>query len=317
MRMIIASSLMVLLGMSNINAFAADDKALRAERHEAQMQRQQQKNERNRQNQRAVSEFRSYVRELKKEYQEIVRDLDTAYRLQKVDLKAQRDMKIAEAEANMQQSVSQLMFDPKKVGEEEAIKKFRADMKAHMDKVYEIKKQAAVDEHKEAMENENNKHKRMGERDQKALDKAEALGLKKKHSPILANPIGGALTRQEQHWNEREKAEVEKLYQGNRRQLAKFSTGAKLREWEMNNKREDFKLYWQQQDELHAINSEQAFYSSMFLSPDANSPARQQDMAKTMADISRQNRMIKIKYKKISDQNRIKRNEERRKIRVY
>lgn len=314
MKMMMVGSLMILLGTPHFIALAADDKALRAERHEAQQQRQQQKNERNRQNQAALSEFRGYVRGLKKEYQELVRDLDTAYRMQKVDLKAQRDMKIADAEVIMQQNVSQLMFDPKKAGEEEAIKKFRADMKAHVDKVYEIKKQAAMDEHNEAMENENNKHKKMSERDQKALDKARALGLLKKHVPILAKPIGGKLTSIEQHWNEREQVEVEKLYESNQRQLVEFSRGTKLREWEMSNKREDFKLKWQQQDELHAINSEQVFYNSMFLAPDVNSPAKQQELVKRMTDISRQNQMIKIKYKKIRDQNRIKRNEERRKL---
>jgi hypothetical protein len=214
----------------------------------------------------------------------------------------------------MQQSISQLMLDPNKAGKKESVEKLRADMKVYADKVYEIKKQAAQDEHNEAMENENNKHKRMSERDQKAMDKAKALGLLKKHTPILAQPIGGELTRQEERWNEREKIEVEKLYKSNQRQLAEFTNGAKLREWEMGNKREDFKLKWQKKNELHAINSEQSFFNSMFFTPDGNSPAKQQDMSKRMADISKRNRMINIKYKKISDQSRIKRSEERRKI---
>jgi hypothetical protein len=225
-------------------------------------------------------------------------------------------MKIAEAEAEMQQNISQLYLNPRSADSKEAIEKLKADMQAHQDKVFEIKKQAAQDEHNEYINNEINKNKLMSERDQKALEKAKALGLLIKHQPILAQPIGGGLTKQEERWNEREKQAVDKLYSSNQRQLREFSNGAKLREWEIENKREDFKLAWQKKSEIHALKNEQAFYSSLFATG-GNMQASQQDMAAKMAEISKQNRMIEIKYRKINNQNRIKRNEQRRKIMGY
>jgi hypothetical protein len=313
MRLIITGLLALMIGMPYSAVFAKDDKALRAERYEAQKQRQQQVNERNRQNRDAIAEFRNFTRDLNQEYKERMRNMDTDYRIQKVDLKAQRDMKIADAEAEMQQSISQLYLNPKSADNKEAMEKLKVDMQAHQDKVFEIKKQAALDEHNEYINSENDKHKIMSERDQKALDKAKALGLLTKRQPILAQPIGGGLTKQEERWNEREKKEVDKLYSSNQRQLSEFTNGAKLREWEIANKREDFKLKWQKESELHALKNEQAFYSSIFATG-GNMQANQQDIAAKMAEMSKQNRMIDIKYRKINDQNRIKRSEQRRKI---
>lgn len=314
MRLIITGLLMLMIGIPYSTVFAQDDKALRAERYEAQKQRQQQVNERNRQNRDAIAEFRNFTRDLNQENKERIRNLDTEFSMQKVDLKAQRDMKIAEAEAEMQQSISQLYLNPRSADSNEAVEKLKADMKAYQDKVFEIKKQAAQDEHNEYINNEINKHKLMTEHDQKALDNAKTLGLLTKHQPVLAQPIGGGLTQQEERWNEREKRKIDKLYSSNQRQLSEFSNGAKLREWEIENKREDFKLKWQKQSELHALNSEQSFYSSILVAPSGNMQANQQDLAVKMADISKQNRMINIEYQKISDQNRIKRSEQRRKI---
>ena len=177
MRLIITGLLMLMIGMPYSMVFAKDDKALRAERHEAQKQRQQQRNERNRKNSDALAEFRDYARDLKQEYREKARDMDTEYRLRKVDLKAQRDMKIAEAEAEMHQNINQLYLNPQAMDNKEATEKLKADMQAHADKVFAIKKQAAEDENNEFLDNETGKHKVLSERDQKALDKAKALGL--------------------------------------------------------------------------------------------------------------------------------------------
>lgn len=310
-----AGIMLVLLSSVLNTAYAADEKALRAERYEAQKQRQQQKNERQNKIRESFANFRNFARELNLEYKEKSRSLEMEYRLQRVELKAQRDMKIADAEANMQQQLSQLFINPQTRDNREAIDKLRADMKIHADKVFEIKKQAAEIEHREFIDNENRKHKLLSERDQKALDKARALGLLDKHSPILARPIGGKLTRQEEQWNEKEKIEVEKLYKSNQRQLAEFIYGVKLREWEIANKQSDFKLEWDKKSELHDLNQEQALYNMLLLNPAGYSEGGQKEISEKMTDMSKRSRMINIKYKKINDQNRIKRSEERRKIR--
>jgi hypothetical protein len=317
MRLIITGLLMLMMGMPYSTVFAKDDRALRAERHEAQKQRQQQRNERNRKNSDALAEFRDYVRDLKPQYQQKARDMDTEYRLRKVDLKAQRNIKIAEAEAEMHQNTNQLFLNPQAMDNKEAMEKLKADMQAHADKVFAIKKQAAEDEHNEYIDNENKKHKAFSERDQMAMDKARSLGLMTKHQPILATPIGGALTRQEEQWNKREQAEVERLYKSNQRQLAEYTNGAKLREWEINNKREDFKLKWDKESELHALKNEQNFYGIIMNTSGGDMQARQQEMSKNLAELSKRTRIINIKHKNIRDQNRIKRNKQRREIMGY
>lgn len=322
MNLIITTLLALFIGLPSMAvstaAGAADDKAIKAERSEAQKQRQQQKNERNKQNQAALSEFRAYARELKKEYQEKVRDLDTEYRLQRVGLKAERDGKIADVEAEMQQNISQLYLNPQQGDSQASIEKLKQDMKQHADKVFEIKKQAALDEHEEEMANELRKHEAMTERDEKARAKAESLGLLTKPKPILAKAIGGTLTDQEQRWNEREQKEVERLYESNKRQFGEFGYGAELREFDMKNKREDFKLHWQKKSELHANNSEQTYLNPLFAGAAADSgadaQARQQEMMKQMSEISKKNRHTNIKYSKIDAENRIKRGDARRKI---
>ncbi len=315
LKIIMGTLLVLLSSVNSINIYAADEKALRAERYEAQKQRQQQKNERQSKNRESFAQFRRFTNELKLEYKEKSRSLETQYRLHKVELKAQRDMKIAEAEADMQQQINQLFINPQNSDNKEAAKKLRTEMKAHADKVFAIKKQAAEIEHKEFINNETSKHKSLSERDKIALDKAKALGLMDKYSPILATPIGGSLSRQEEQWNEKEKIEVEKLYKSNQRQLAEFIHGAKIREWEIANKNEDFKLKWDKKSELNELNQEQAFYNMLLVNPAGHSQASRKEISENIADMRKRNRMINIKYKKINDQNRIKRNEERRKMR--
>ncbi len=316
MRLMITGLLLLMMSLPYSTAFAKDDRALRAERNEAQKKRQQQVNERNKKNHAAMADFRDFTRDLNQEYQEKTRGMDTDYRMQKIELKAQRDMKIAEAESEMHQNISQLYLNPQSMDNLKAMEKFKVDMKSHQDKVFAIKKQAATDEHNEYIGVEKNKHKVMSERDQQALDKAKALGLLTKQQPILAKPIGGALTSQEERWNKREQKEVERMYSNNQRQLREYTKGAKLREWEINNKREDFKLKWQKKSEIHALQNEQAYYNS-FIAAGGNMRLKQQELSAKMAEISKQNRMVNIKYSKIDKQNRLKRNTERRKMMGY
>lgn len=298
-------------------AIAADSKEVKAQRRDAQKQRQQQKNERNKKNNLALREFRQFAQTLKKEYQQKARDLDTEFRLSKVDLNAEHQSKVAAAEAELQQSMMQMMLNPQQEREQQkqVLEKLRADLKTHSDKVYELKKQAAQVLHQAMIENEQQKHRLMSERDSMALDQAKSLGLQDRPKPILATAIGEGLDKTEIRWNDREQKDVEKLYQANQRQLGEFIWGAKLREWEIENKREDFNLEWQKKDELHKLNSENNYYN-LFLPQLASggSQADQKEVAQRMSEISKQNKLINIKYQKINKKNKIRRNEQKREI---
>ena len=291
---------------------AAEDKAIQAERREAQKQRQQKKTERNKGNNEALRQFRAFVTELKREYRDKARDLDTEYRLQRTELRAERQMKTVEVEAELQQSITQLLLTPPNGNNQQSIEKLKEDMKVYQDKMYEVRKAGALQEHEELIANELRKHELMNQRDAKALDEARQLGLLDKHDPIVATAIGGSLTPSEERWNEREKVEVERMYQGNQRQLTEFIVGGKLREWEIGNKREDFELEWRKRAELHEISSEQQYFNSLvFSGGGAQSP---QEIAQQLTEISKKNQMINIKYNKLNQQNQTKRRVARRQI---
>ena len=86
--------------------------------------------------------------------------------------------------------------------------------------------------HEALVVNEERKNALLTARDQRALDEAASLGLTDTYAPILATPIGDGLTKQEKRWNDREKKEVVKIEERNRRTLREFRNGAKLRKWE-------------------------------------------------------------------------------------
>ena len=161
---------------------------------------------------------------------------------------------------------------------------------------------------------EKKKHDLLDERDTKARDEAASLGLTKDFQPILATPIGGELTRQEEQWNQREKKEVVKLKERNLRTLKEFRNGEKLRAWERKNLEEDFKLKWDEKEEVHTLNIEQTFYNSLLLQASQGAEINQQDIMAKFAEINKQNQLIKIKYRKVRQQNNIKRREEKKKI---
>ena len=295
-------------------SFGADDKAVRAERQKAQKLRQQQKNDRNNEIRDASNSFREFARDLKMEHQEKARDLDTEFRLQQVDMNAERDAKIAETEIELRQKINQLMLNPNQSSDEAAVEQLKTDMKTYSDQVFEFKKQAAIEKHREFIDNELKKHQLLNERDEAALAMASDLGLRSQYEPILATPIGGGLTKKEKSWNEREKKEVERLFKSNQRLLGEFLYGKELRHWEIENKREDFNLKWQKKSELQALNLEQTFYSSALMQSSQGTEFDQAAFNKRMTELQKQNQLINIKYKKIHDKNRIKRNEARREM---
>jgi len=296
---------------------AVDDKSIKVKRQEAQKLRQQQKNERNKEIREASRSLREFTRDLKKEYQESARDLDTDFKLQQVDMRAERNAKIVETEAEMQQKTTQLFLNPGGSNDDAALDRLKADMKSYSDQLFEIKKQAAIEEHSENMKNELEKHRLMDERDAAALDMASDLGLRGKYEPILAMPIGNGLTKQEENWNLREKKEVEKLFKSNQRLLGEFLYGKKLRGWELDNKRADFDLEWQKKSELHTLNLEQNYFNSLFMQSSTDGEFDQKAFSERMSEFQKQNRLINIKHKKIHDKNRIKRTEQRRDIMAF
>ena len=295
-------------------SFGADDKTIRAERQKAQKLRQQQKNDRNSEIRDASNSFREFARELKMEYREKAQDLDTEFRLQQVDMNAERDAKIAETEIELRQKINQLMLNPNQSSGEAAVEQLKTDMKTYSDQIFEIKKQAAIEKHREFIDNELKKHQLLNERDETALAMANDLGLRSQYEPILATPIGDGLTKQEKSWNEREKKEVERLFKSNQRLLGEFLYGKELRQWEIENKREDFDLKWQKKSELQALNLEQTFYSSALMQSSQGAEFDQAAFNKRMTELQKQNQLINIKYKKIHDKNRIKRSDKRRKM---
>lgn len=146
------------------------------------------------------------------------------------------------------------------------------------------------------------------------MNEAASLGLTKEYQPILATAIGGALTKQEVQWNDRGKKEVAKLMDRNRNTVKEFFHGEKLRAWERDNLNNDFKLKWDEQEELHKLNAEQTYYSTLLMQASQGGTAKQQDIMAKVAEINKQNQLIKIKYYSIRQKNNINRRTERKKL---
>jgi hypothetical protein len=295
-------------------SLAEDAKELKKQRQEAQKNRQAAKKERARKINEATQVFREFTRDLKNEYQLTLKDLDTDFELTRVDLQAEKDANIATAEAEFQKKWSTLFLRPGGKMTAETLKDIEKEGKAYADELFRIKKEGAEALHKERMANEKKKHHLLDERDTKAREEAATLGLTKDFQPILATPIGGELTRKEEQWNQREKKEVVKLKERNLRTLKEFRNGEALRAWERNNLDEDFKLKWDEKEEVHKLNIEQTFYNTLLLQSSQGAEINQQDIMAKFAEINKQNQLIKIKYRKVRQQNNIIRREEKKKI---
>ena len=291
----------------------ADDRALQAERREAQKQRQQHKNERSREHRDALREFRNFANDLRQQYNERARELDTEYRLQKEELRADRQLKIADVDAELQKNISGLFLNPA-ASEQASMEKIKAEMKAYSDKAFAIKQEAARLEHEEYIHNEQRKHELLSERDDRVMGRAEELGLLSQPEPILASPLGGALTENEERWNEREHKEVQRLSDSNQRYLGEYLYGKELRSWQIENEREDFRLKTEKEEALHALNSEQTWLNSLMFSPNNAGANSTEDMAARLAEISRKSRKININYNKEGRQLSVLRREQRREI---
>jgi hypothetical protein len=295
-------------------ALADDSKELRKQRQDAQKERQIQKKERSDQIKESTRAFKDFTRQLTEEYQEQVKEFDLEFKLTEVDLKAEHDAKVAEAEAEYQKKLSGLFMKPGVTFDQETIDKLQSDGKAYADELFVLKKQSAEKLHQERIAHEERKNKLLNENDQKALDEAESLGLNKEYAPIEASAIGDGLTTQEERWNESEKKELDKIKEKNQQTLSPFRNGERLRKWEIQNLNEDFKLTWEEKAELHKLDAKQLFYNTMFMQAAVGEKIDQEAFMAELADINKEKKLINIEYKKIADQNMIKRRQEKKDI---
>lgn len=297
---------------------AADDKELRKQRLEAQRERQQQVNERNREINAARSDFRSLALELKTDYREQLKSLDTESELRQVDIRADNQALIDNVEAEHQSKIMGLYMNPEAAtpgGTPPATAEdLSAATKAYADKIFMLKKQYAEALHGEGMATEKQKNELLTEMDQKVLEEAATLGLTGTYAPILASPIGGELTPQEERWNQRQKKAVAKQEAQNRKLLSEFRNGASLRQWEIDNLDEDFRLTWGEKDKVHALDAEQAIMNSMMTGAAQGGAVDQQQMMQRIQELGAKKRAINTEYRKIRDRNRIERREQRKAI---
>lgn len=301
--------------LSPASLAAADDSAeLRKQRQEAQKARQQQVSERNKANNEAIRVFRDYTRELNTRYREQTRDLDTGFKLREVDLKAEHDARVAGAEADHQTKLMALFMNPGGQFTAEALQQMRTEARAFSDALFELKKQSAEELHAALIENEQSKNALWNEMDQMVLEEAGSLGLTASYPPVLASPIGDGLTDAEQRWNDKEQKDVTRLEERNRQLLGEFRNGAALRAWEIDNLNEDFRLDWEEKAKLHALDSEQGFYNTLFMQGAQGGEVDQQKLMAQMAELNEQKKLVSIEYKKIRDRNRITRREEKKAI---
>lgn len=291
--------------------WAADSKEVQEQRRAAQKERQTKKNERSKELNDATRVFREFARDLNMDFRKRVKALDTELELRRVELKAEHDARVAGAEAEYQQKLSGLFMQPGAELDEQAIERLRAEGKAFSDEMFALRRQSAEALHTARIESEMEKNRLWDERDDLAIAEAESLGLTREVEPILATPVGGGLTDQEERWNERERKEAERLDERNRKLLAEYRNGRDLRRWQLANMQEDFERTWQEKAELHALDTEQVMFNALFMQAAQGGQVNQQKLVAKLAEINEKKKLISIRYRKERDQERIRRREEK------
>ena len=295
-------------------ACAQTDKELRDQRNAVQKERTAKKKQRDQEIAEASRELREYARELDTAYREKLRGVDVDFELKKVELRANHQAMVAAAEAEFQKKLSAAMTAFGAQEMQQRIATLETEMKAMTSELFRLRQDAAGIEHKARMEVELRKHELLAEMDQSVLRKAESLGLTREHSPILASPVGGELTRSEEQWNERERKEVKSISERNGKAMAKYVNGAKVREWERANMEEDFRLTLEEERELNELASQRSLFTAFMLQPDASRPADAQALTDRLAEANRQEKLIKIKYDQLRKTKAIERREARRQL---
>jgi hypothetical protein len=293
-------------------AFAQDDKELRAQRSEAHKARSEERKQRNQDLSDATRELRDYARELEAVYKPEAQGIDTAYRLEEVRLRAEGAERVARAETGFQKEFTAAIFTQGAEPDAQRLQAMEANAKAYGERLFALKRQAAEEVHRARMQAEADKDRLRDALDQKVLARAAELGLTRDYAPILARPIGGELTRQEEQWNQGEEKEVAKIAERNARQLAPYRNGQRLREWERANAEEDFRLKWEEDAERQALTAQHSVYGAL-LQPAQGEAAGQAYMERA-AELAEQQRLIQIRYQQIKQENTIKRREEKKRI---
>lgn len=293
---------------------AADSKAVQDQRRAAHKERQALTNDRSKELGQATKAFREYTRDLNTDFRVRVKELETEFELRRVELKADHDARVAGAEAEYQTKLSSLFMSPGTQLDRPTIERLRAEGKAFADETFALKRQSAEELYAARVENEMEKNALWDERDDLAMAEAESLGLTREVEPILASPIGGGLTDQEERWNERERKEAARLNERNRKLVAEYRNGRTLREWQLANLREDFERTWKEKAELHDLDAEQVVFNALFMQAAQGGQVSQQELVAKMAQINEKKKLIGIEYRKQRDQERIRRREEKKTI---
>lgn len=295
-------------------ASAAQAEDLDKQRRAAQKERQARKNERSKALNDAIKAFRAYVHELNGDFRARAKALDAEYELRRVDLKAERDVRAAAAQAEYEKKIVGLFTRPNVTFDQRTIEQLQAEGRVFADELFALERQGAEALHAARVENELEKNEIWTERDALAMERAAALGLTKTYEPILATPIGGELNDQEKRWNESEIKEVARLMERKRKMLGEYQNGAELRAWQLANMNEDFRLAWKEKEELHALDAEHAFYSTLFMQAAQGGRVDQQKLVAKIAEIGEKKKLVNIAYRQERDKERILRREEKRAI---
>jgi len=315
------SPALAVMGVALFFAFnsthAQGDGALNDQRQAAQEERQLQKAERGQAITDATRAFRDFARALRSEYRERINELETKFERRRVELRAEHDAEVAEAEAGHKKRLAELLARPNMQYDEAAITSLEAEAKTFSDELFELRRALAESLYRERVAKEERKNTVLSEQDALALERASSLGLMQDYAPILATPIGEGLTPKEERWNERERKEVARLEERIAQLVSEFATGEALRKWEIENLKEDFELAWQERTELHAVDSEQAFYDALLAQGARGASYDQKKLTKRLAELTKQKTLIEIRYKEIRDRNRIERREEKKALLAY
>lgn len=293
---------------------AVEDKELRQQRQLAQKERQAERSERTREISQARKIFREQASMAKTQNQQRLKELDTEFELEQVELRAAHDIRITEAEAEYQARLSGMFLKPGFSFDQQAMEQMQQEAKSYADAVFTLKKSSAEELHNARIVSAERKNALLTESDKALLGQAASLGLTRNYEPILATPLGDGLTGSEQRWNDKQTREVEKLEAHNRKMLREYTNGERLRTWEIAVLKEDFKLDWEEQAELHALDGEQNLLSAMMMQPSQGAQEEMQALMSKIAEIGKQRKLININYRKIREQNRIRRRQQKKQI---
>lgn len=296
------------------SAIAGSSKELRQQQKAAQKDRQAQKKERTADFREAKKSFKEYTKNLNKDYREQVSDIKIEFDLKHTDLQADHETRVAEAATENEKKIMSLFVTPGIKFDEAALESLQNDAKAYSDELFALKNQFAEKVHLEKIGFEERKNELFTEMEKSALDKAEELGMTKPFSAIIAKPVGDTLTKNEERWNEKEQKEVIKLAERNKKLLSKFEHGKKLRDWQIQKMKDDFKLNWEEKSELHEFDAQSLFFNSLMMHAFQGGQVNQKELIDKISEINKKKKMINIKYKKFREKNRILRNKEKKNI---